>query len=268
MGTSTPKKSLLVVSNSIDAMTIKPRLRALSLFLRRRLRRRSSPDIGEFSFAAREVIAARVARALTGTLSAAEARLMIAEKQLAAVRAQSAYVNAFLQGEASSALNAYFDVYRSAVESNRRRLGNRRWRWFGHVRRTRLNGLFIGALLVLSAQSNLTPHAYAQEIDFGQIDKFESLGRGTLEVGAAPKVIVSDGELHTVILTIWDADAETKVYWTSPDGNVSRTTIVPGKGVQTFETAGDFRLEAIGEPNHEIQYGYVLLHLRKHKTGI
>ena len=97
-------------------MTIKPRLRALSLFLRRRLRRRSSPDIGEFSFAAREVIAARVARALTGTLSAAEARLMIAEKQLAAVRAQSAFVNAFLQGEASSALNAYFDVYRSAVE--------------------------------------------------------------------------------------------------------------------------------------------------------
>jgi hypothetical protein len=55
-------------------------------------------------------------------------------------------------------LNAYFDVYQSAVGSNRR--------W------------------------NLTPHAYALEIDFGQIDKFESLGRGTLEVGAAPKVIV------------------------------------------------------------------------------
>ena len=193
---------------------------------------------------------------------------MIAEKQLAAVRAHSAYMNAFLQGEAASALNAYFDVYQSAVKSNRRRLGNRRWRWLGRGRRARLNGLFIGALLVLSAQWNLTPHAYAQEIDFGQIDKFESLGRGTLEVGAAPKVIVSDGELHTVILTIWDADAETKVYWTSPDGNVSRTTIVPGKGVQTFETAGDFRLEAIGEPIIEIQYGYVLLHLRTHKTGI
>ena len=268
VGTSTPKKSLLVVSSSIDAMTIKPRFRALSLYFQRRLRRRSSMDIGEFGSAVREVIAARMARAMTGTLSAAEARLMVAEKQLAAVRAHSAYMNLFLQGEAASALNAYFDVYQSAVESNRRRLGDRRWRWFAHGRRARFNGIFVGALLVLSAQWNLMPHAYAQEIDFGQIDKFESLGRGTLEVGAAPKVIVGDGELHTVILTIWDADAETKVYWTSPDSNVSRTTIVPGKGVQTFETAGDFRLEAIGEPKHEVQYGYVLLHLRKHKTGI
>jgi hypothetical protein len=74
--------------------------------------------------------------------------------------------------------------------------------------------------------------------------------------------------LTTVILTIWEADAETKVYWTSPDGNVSRTTIVPGKGVQTFQTAGEFRLEAICEPNRMVQYGYVLLHLKKHKTGI
>ena len=111
-------------------------------------------------------------------------------------------------------------------------------------------------------------HAYAQEIDFGQIDKFESLGTGTLQVGAAPKVIVDDGEQHTVILTIWEADAETKVYWTSPDGNTSRTTIMPGKGVQTFQTTGEFKLEAIGEPNHTIQYAYVLLHLGKHRTGI
>lgn len=135
-----------------------------------------------------------------------------------------------------------------------------------HDRRPKL--LFIGALVLLSAQWGLTSYAYAQEIDFGQIDKFESLGTGTLQVGAAPKVIVDDSDRHTVILTIWDADAETKVYWTSPDGNASRTTIVPGKGVQTFQTAGEFKLEAIGEPNHEVQYGYVLLHLRKHKAGI
>ena len=153
VGTSTLKKSLLVAGNSSDAMTSKPRFRGLPLFLRR-LRKRSSPDIGEFSSAVREVVAGRMTRAMTGTLSAAEARLMVAEKQLAAVHAHSAYMNAFLQGEAASALNAYFDVYQSAVESNRRRLGARRWRWFGHGRRARFNGLFIGALLVLFAQWN------------------------------------------------------------------------------------------------------------------
>jgi hypothetical protein len=59
--------------------------------------------------------------------------------------------------------------------------------------------------------------AYAEEIDFGKIDKFESLATGTLHVGSPPKTIVDDGERHVVILTIWDADAETKVYWRSPD---------------------------------------------------
>jgi hypothetical protein len=104
----------------------------------------------------------------------------------------------------------------------------------------------------------------AQDIDFGQIDKFESLGTGTLHVGAPPKTIIDDSEQHAVILTIWDADAETKVYWKSPDGSASRTTIIPGKGVQTFKTAGEFRLEALGDPDHHVEYGYVLLGLKKH----
>jgi hypothetical protein len=105
--------------------------------------------------------------------------------------------------------------------------------------------------------------AYAEEIDFNRIDKFESLTTGTLRVGAPPKTLVDDGERHVVILTIWDADAETKVYWRSLDGNAPKTTIIPGKGIQTFQTAGEFRLEAIGEPNREVEYGYVLLGLRK-----
>jgi hypothetical protein len=105
--------------------------------------------------------------------------------------------------------------------------------------------------------------AYAEEIDFGRIDKFESLTTGTLRVGAPPKTLVDDGERHVVILTIWDADAETKVYWRSLDGNAPKTTIIPGKGIQTFQTAGEFRPEAIGEPNREVEYGYVLLGLRK-----
>jgi hypothetical protein len=75
--------------------------------------------------------------------------------------------------------------------------------------------------------------------------------------------LVDDGERHVVILTIWDADAETKVYWRSLDGNAPKTTIIPGKGIQTFQTAGEFKLEAIGEPNREVEYGYVLLGLRK-----
>ncbi len=38
---------------------------------------------------------------------------------------------------------------------------------------------------------------------------------------------------------------------------------VPGKGIQTFQTAGEFKLETVGEPNREVNYGYVLLGLSK-----
>jgi hypothetical protein len=248
-------------------MTMKIGFQALSPFALRH-RKISPPAVGAFSSAVRDVIAARMARAMSGKLSAAEARLMIAEKQLAALRAQSAYMDAISKGYPASALHAYFDVYRRAVEANRRRLRHRRWPLFWHRSHTRLGALFIGALVLLSPHWRLAPRAYAQEIDFDRIDKFESLGTGTLEVGAAPKVIVEDSDPHTVILTIWQADAETKVYWTSPDGNVARTTIVPGKGVQTFQTAGELKLEAVGAPAHEVQYGYVVLHLKKQKAGI
>ncbi|MGB6286996.1 MAG: hypothetical protein WBG18_21725 [Xanthobacteraceae bacterium] len=86
------------------------------------------------------------------------------------------------------------------------------------------------ALVVLGAVTLVSARVKAEEIDFGQINKFESLATGTLHVGAPPKTIVDDGERHVVVLTIWDADAETKVYWRSPDGN-ARTTIIPGKGI-------------------------------------
>jgi hypothetical protein len=122
----------------------------------------------------------------------------------------------------------------------------------------------IAALTLLLTGATFRPESTsAQEINFDQINKFESLGTGTLRVGAPPKTIIDDGERHVVILTIWDADAETKVYWHSPDGNDARTTIIPGKGIQTFQTAGEFKLEAVGEPNREVNYGYVLLGLRK-----
>jgi hypothetical protein len=118
-------------------------------------------------------------------------------------------------------------------------------------------------LLVSGSDTLLLGDVSAQEINFDQINRFESLGTGTLHVGAPPKTIIDDGERHVVILTIWDADAETKVYWKSADENVPKTTIIPGKGIQTFQTVGEFRLQAIGEPNRQVEYGYVLLGLRK-----
>ena len=120
----------------------------------------------------------------------------------------------------------------------------------------------VTALVVLGAVTLVSATVNAEDIDFGQINKFESLATGTLHVGAPPKTIVDDGERHVVVLTIWDADAETKVYWRSPDGN-ARTTIIPGKGIQSFQTAGEFKLEAVGEPNRQVEFGYVLLGLRK-----
>lgn len=123
----------------------------------------------------------------------------------------------------------------------------------------------IMALLVLlyAGVALLPEQVHAQDIDFGQIDKFESLGTGTLHVGSPAKTIIDDDDRHAVILTIWESDAETKVYWRSVDGNVPRTTVIPEKGVETFQTAGEFRLEALGEPNRSVKYGYVLLRLKK-----
>jgi len=92
--------------------------------------------------------------------------------------------------------------------------------------------------LLCAAIAPMSEIAGAQEIDFGQIDKFQSLGTGTLDVGSPPKTLVDDSERHIVILTIYDADAETKVYWISPDGDAPRTTMIPGPGIQTFQTVG------------------------------
>jgi hypothetical protein len=122
----------------------------------------------------------------------------------------------------------------------------------------KLRAVALGTALL--AATILSPYeGRAQGIDFSKIDKFETLSSGTLRVGSPPKTIVDDGERHVVVLTIWDADAETKVYWRSPDGNAPRTTVMPGRGIQTFQTAGELKLEAVGEPSHEVQYGYVLL---------
>jgi hypothetical protein len=117
--------------------------------------------------------------------------------------------------------------------------------------------------LLCAALISLPLSSRAQDINFDQIDKFESFGTGTLDVGSPPKTIIDDDERHTLILTVWEADAETKVYWKSLDDGAPRTTVMPGRGVQTFQTAGEFKLEAVGEPYHQVKYGYVLLRLKK-----
>jgi hypothetical protein len=47
--------------------------------------------------------------------------------------------------------------------------------------------------LLLAARAAIWPDgASAQKINFDQINKFESLGTGTLHVGAPPKTIIDD----------------------------------------------------------------------------
>jgi hypothetical protein len=107
--------------------------------------------------------------------------------------------------------------------------------------------------------------ATAQIIDFGQIDSFETLGTGTQRGGSPPKTIVDDGEWHTVVFTILDSNAEAKIYWRSPDG--PQTMIIHGRSVKAFQTAGEFRIEALGDANRSFKYGYVQFSL-KNKGGV
>ena len=107
--------------------------------------------------------------------------------------------------------------------------------------------------------------ATAQVIDFGQIDSFETLGTGTQRSRSPPKTIVDDGEWHTVVFTILDSNAEAKIYWRSPEG--PQTMIVHGRSVKAFQTAGEFRIEALGDANHSFKYGYVQFRL-KNKGGV
>ena len=59
----------------------------------------------------------------------------------------------------------------------------------------------------------------AQEMDFGRIDKFESMGTAALRGGSPPKTIVDDGEQHAVLITIWESNTDAKAYWKTLDCN-------------------------------------------------
>src|SRR5215831_18174176 len=106
---------------------ISMRLEAIA-WLVRRLRRRAPVDHWQFGLDVRDVMSVRIARAMAGDLSAAEARLMVLEKQSAAIRAQHAYARALLNGDLASAHRDVWDIYQRAVRANRKRLHKRRGR--------------------------------------------------------------------------------------------------------------------------------------------
>jgi hypothetical protein len=103
----------------------------------------------------------------------------------------------------------------------------------------------------------------AQEMDFSRIGGFESLGSGSVHTGSPPKTLVDDDQQHAIFLTIWDSNGDAKVYWKPLDGNQEQTTVIQGNGVRAFQTNGEFKIQAVGDGDHEVKYNYVLLHLRK-----
>ena len=108
------------------------------------------------------------------------------------------------------------------------------------------------------------PHSIsAQEIDFSRIGAFESMGSGTVRTGSPPKTLIDDDEQHAIFLTIWNSDTDANVYWKAPDSNQEQTSVIHGTGVRAFQTDGEFKIQAVGEGDHEVKYDYVLLHLRK-----
>jgi hypothetical protein len=118
------------------------------------------------------------------------------------------------------------------------------------------------ALLYASAPFH-SENASAQVFDFGQIDAFESMGTGTQRGGSPPKTIVDDGDWHTVFFTILESNSDAKIYWKTKDGD--KTTIIHGPSVKAFQTAGQFKIEALGNENHNFKYGYVLFRLKNSK---
>jgi hypothetical protein len=108
------------------------------------------------------------------------------------------------------------------------------------------------------------PHqARAQEIDFGQIRAFESMGTGTVHGGGPAKTVVDDDQGHAVVLTIWNSDTDAKVYWKPANGGEAQTTVIHGTGVRAFQTDGLFKIEAVGASDRRIEYDYVLFRLTK-----
>jgi hypothetical protein len=122
----------------------------------------------------------------------------------------------------------------------------------------------VGGVLMMGLAVIVWPAcAPAQEIDFSRIGSFESMGSGTVRTGSPPKTLIDDDEQHAIFLTIWNSDSDAKVYWKPLDSDKEQTTTIQGNSVRAFQTNGEFKIQAVGDGDHEVKYNYVLLHLRK-----
>jgi hypothetical protein len=93
--------------------------------------------------------------------------------------------------------------------------------------------------------------------------RLKQRGRGRNEVDHH-KTIVDDSESHAVFFTILESNTEAKIYWKSMNGE--QTTIMRGRGVKAFQTAGLFRIEALGDEDHSFKYGYALFRLKSNSN--
>jgi hypothetical protein len=66
-----------------------------------------------------------------------------------------------------------------------------------------------------------------------------------------------------VFFTIIESNTDAKIYWRSMDGD--QTTLMHGPGVKAFQTAGTFKVEALGDDSRSFKYGYVLLRLKNNR---
>lgn len=122
----------------------------------------------------------------------------------------------------------------------------------------------LGIMTLLGAATPFTPATvHAQQFDFSQIGAFESMGSGVARGGSSPKTIVEGTEGHVVLLTIWNSDTDAKLYWKALDGGAPQTTVVHGTTVRAFQTAGGFKLQALGNDTQRVKYDYVVLRLNK-----
>lgn len=121
-------------------------------------------------------------------------------------------------------------------------------------------GLVLAATLV--AAGVVPSGGNAQEMNLSRIGAFESLGTGSVRGGSPPKIVVDDDGQHAIVLTIWGSDGDSKVFWNPVNGGEQQSTIIHGTGVHAFQTSGQFKIQAIGERDNQVQYGFILFRLR------
>lgn len=127
-----------------------------------------------------------------------------------------------------------------------------------------MRGLALAA--TLAAAGVVPTGGNAQEMNLSRIGAFESLGTGAVRGGSPPKILVDDDGAHAIVLTIWGSDGDSKVFWNPVNGGAQQSTVIHGTGVHAFQTSGQFKIQAMGERDNQVQYGFILFRLRDDAT--